>query len=277
MQNSVAPVAAVSRAASTERRDVEPHRAHRRLEAPGLAAEVAVLGAAAGLDRDDPLDLHLRPAPAHPDLVGELERVVDALVRELEDLERLRLVEADAPLEDLLTGDVEDHAGISMVVSSALAEACRGRARSARGRPGCTARRGRGRAARSRSRCRGSVRPRRLIASTVSAVWLSVPRPARATTISGASSSSRDVGDRAALVVEAHEQPAGALDDHEVVLSVSHERRRPRCGVTRRQAGARARPSRARAARGSARACAPRRRTARARSPRRRRRPSARA
>ena len=42
-------------------------------------------------------------------------------------------------------------------------------------------------------------RPRRSIASTVSAVWLSVPRPARATTISGASSSSRDVGDRALL------------------------------------------------------------------------------
>ncbi len=30
------------------------------------------------------------------------------------------------------------------------------------------------------------VTPRRLIASTVSAVWLSVPRPARATTIIGA-------------------------------------------------------------------------------------------
>ena len=74
---------------------------------------MAVLGAAAGLDRDDPLDLHLRPAVAHPDLVGELERVVDALVGQLEHLERLRLVEADAPLEDLLTGDVEDHAGIS--------------------------------------------------------------------------------------------------------------------------------------------------------------------
>ena len=54
-----------------ERRDVEPDRAHRRLEAPRLRAEVAVLGAAAGLDRDDPLDLHLRPAPAHPHLVRE--------------------------------------------------------------------------------------------------------------------------------------------------------------------------------------------------------------
>ena len=28
----------------------------------------------------------------------------------------------------------------------------------------------------------------------------------------------RDVGDRAAVVVEAHEQPAGALDEHEVAV-----------------------------------------------------------
>ena len=57
-------------------------------------------------------------------------------------------------------------------------------------------------------------RPRRSIASTVSAVWLSVPRPARATTISGASSSSATSA-IVALVAEAHEQPAGALDEHE--------------------------------------------------------------
>src|SRR6185503_16080209 len=73
--------------------------------------------AAAGLDRDDALDLHLRSAVAHPHLVGELQRVVDPLVGQLEDLQRLRLVEADAPLEDLLTGDVEDHAGISSLRS----------------------------------------------------------------------------------------------------------------------------------------------------------------
>ena len=80
---------------------------------------MAVLGAAAGLERDDPLDLDLRPAPLHPDLVREVQRGVDGLVGQLQHLQRLRLVEADAPLEDLLTGDVEDHAGISSLRSVA--------------------------------------------------------------------------------------------------------------------------------------------------------------
>src|SRR3954447_1584060 len=170
-----------------ERRDVQPDGPHRRLEAPRLRAEVAVLGASAGLDRDDPLDLHLRSAPAHPDLVGELERVIHPLVGELEDLQRLRLVEAYAPLEDLLTGDVEDHAGISMVVNSPSGM-----------RPSTGAIFSRSsrlhRAARSGSAGQEPITiprqrsPRRRIASTVSAVWLSVPRPARASTSSGASS-----------------------------------------------------------------------------------------
>src|SRR6201999_2919235 len=99
-------------------RNVQPHRAHGRLEAAGLAAEVAVLRASARLNGDDALDLDLRPAPAHADVVGELEHVVHALVGQPQDLERLRLVEADAPLQNLLTGDVENHAGISMVVNS---------------------------------------------------------------------------------------------------------------------------------------------------------------
>ena len=117
MQNSVAPVAAVSRAASTS--DGMSSRTARTgvSKRPDWRAEVAVLGAAAGLDRHDPLDLDLRPAVAHADLVRELQRVVDELVRQPEDFEGLRLVEADAPLEDLLAGDVEDHAGISMGVN----------------------------------------------------------------------------------------------------------------------------------------------------------------
>ena len=57
-----------------QRRDVQPGRAHRRGEQAGLRAEVAVLGAAAGLDRDDALDLDLGAAPAHPHLVGEGEQ-----------------------------------------------------------------------------------------------------------------------------------------------------------------------------------------------------------
>ena len=42
-----------------------------RVEAGRLRAEVAVLGTSAGLGREDPLDLHLGPAPGQPDLVGQ--------------------------------------------------------------------------------------------------------------------------------------------------------------------------------------------------------------
>ena len=44
---------------------------HRGVEARRLGAEVAVLGAAPGLGREDALDLDRRPAPGQPDLVGQ--------------------------------------------------------------------------------------------------------------------------------------------------------------------------------------------------------------
>ena len=253
-------------------RDVEPHRAHRRLEAPGLAAEVAVLGAAAGLDRDDPLDLHLRPAVAHPHLVGELERVVDALVRQPEDLEHLRLVEADAPLEDLLTGDVEDHAGISsrgVWPSGSLPRTGAMLARSSRLH--CDARSG-------SAGQEPITRPRQVEAAALDRLDGERGVVERAEAGAGDEDQGRfeqlrDVGDRAAA--EVHEQPAGALDDHAVASSALDEVR----DLAGRDAGDvwRARPAvPARAARGSARACAPLRRSARGPSRRRRRRPSAR-
>ena len=72
MQNSEAPRAAVSRAAartsSVSRKGVALTG---RVEAGGLRAEVAVLGAAAGLGREDALDLDLGPAPGQPDLMGQ--------------------------------------------------------------------------------------------------------------------------------------------------------------------------------------------------------------
>ena len=64
-------------------RDVQPHRPHRRGELAGLAAEVAVLRAAAGLQADDPLDLDLRAAVLHPDGVGQLEQLGDLVVGQL--------------------------------------------------------------------------------------------------------------------------------------------------------------------------------------------------
>ena len=178
---------------------------------------MAVLGAAAGLDRDDPLDLHLGPAPAHPHLMRQLQRVVDQIVRKPQHLQRLRLVEADAPLEDLLTGDVEDHAGISSLrscpPSGSLPSSGAIAARSSRLQV----------AARSGSRGHEPITmprqlsPRRSIASTVSAVWLSVPRPGAGDDDQRRVEQFGDVGDRPA-VAEAHEQPAGALDDHVLVL-----------------------------------------------------------
>ena len=106
MQNSVAPVLAVCLAASTS--DGMSSHAERtgEVEQAGLRAEVAVLGAAAGLQRDDALDLDLGAAPAHPHLVGEREQLVErgAVVGQPQHLEHLRLVEADAPLEHLRPG-----------------------------------------------------------------------------------------------------------------------------------------------------------------------------
>ena len=65
--------------------DVQPGGAHGGGEQPGLRAEVAILGAAAGLDRDDAFHLHLRAAPAHAHAVGEVEELRDALVGQLQD------------------------------------------------------------------------------------------------------------------------------------------------------------------------------------------------
>ena len=72
MQNSLAPSAAVSRAAastsSVSRNGVASTGVSKR---GGLGAEVAVLGAATRLGREDALHLDGVAAPGQPDLVGE--------------------------------------------------------------------------------------------------------------------------------------------------------------------------------------------------------------
>src|SRR5699024_5645027 len=70
-----------------------------------------VLGAAAGLEGDDALDLDLLAAPLQADLVGEGEEFVDAVVVEPEHGERLGVVEAFTPSEHLLPGEFEDVGG----------------------------------------------------------------------------------------------------------------------------------------------------------------------
>ena len=91
-----------------QRRDVQPHRPHRRGEQPGLRAEVAILRAAAGLQRDDALDLDLRAAPAHPHLVGELQGRRQVLVGQPQHLQDAGLVEADTVGQHLGARAVED-------------------------------------------------------------------------------------------------------------------------------------------------------------------------
>jgi hypothetical protein len=91
-----------------QRRDVQPGRTHRRVEHAGLRAEVTVLGAATGLQRDDALDLDLVPAPLSAYLVRQVEQLVDAVVGQAQRVERLLFAEPDALLEDLRARDVQD-------------------------------------------------------------------------------------------------------------------------------------------------------------------------
>jgi hypothetical protein len=69
---------------------------------------VAVLGAAAGLERDDPLDLDLLAAPLHPDVVREREQFRQLVVRSAEDLDQLLLAQPGALLQNLRTCHVQD-------------------------------------------------------------------------------------------------------------------------------------------------------------------------
>ena len=84
---------------------------HGRVEAGGLRAEVAVLGAAAGLGRQDPLDLDLGPAPGQPDLVGERGQRHDGAVGQRGERRQLvRREEAALVEEGVLSGG--DHRSV---------------------------------------------------------------------------------------------------------------------------------------------------------------------
>ncbi len=107
MQNSVAPDLAVCLAASTRLGMSSQRAAHRGREQPRLRAEVAVLGAAAGLEADDALDLDLGAAPAHPHLVGQRQQLLEPVVGQLQHLQDLVLVEPVAALEHLLPGQTQ--------------------------------------------------------------------------------------------------------------------------------------------------------------------------
>ena len=91
-----------------EARYVQSNRAHRRLEQPGLRAEMAVLRATAGLQTDDALDLDFGPTPRHSDLVSESEQLLQSLVGYVERAPDLRPVQPHPVGQHLLARDVED-------------------------------------------------------------------------------------------------------------------------------------------------------------------------
>jgi hypothetical protein len=69
---------------------------------------VAVLRAAAGLQRHDALDLDLGAAPSHADLVRELEECRQVVVGRPQHLQHTRLVEPHTVCKNLGAGPVED-------------------------------------------------------------------------------------------------------------------------------------------------------------------------
>ena len=86
-----------------QRGDVEPGSADGGGEQAALGAEVAVFGAASGFEADDALDLNLRAAPRHPDLVRELQQLRQPVVTELQTSECLLLSQPHPMLQHLLT------------------------------------------------------------------------------------------------------------------------------------------------------------------------------
>ena len=256
-----------------QRRDVQPGRAHRRGEQPGLRAEVAVLGAAAGLHRDDALDLDLGAAPAQPHLVGEGQQVGQVVVGQAQHLEHLRLVEPAALVEHLRPGGREDVSGrqwwsarrksaASKVPPRAGARPARAASRNSGGvqRPGAgraAHRRAAGRpGSRGRGRCcgrPGPARPARRRSTTPARAQAAVRHrlEGQRRVVEGAerrvdddehvgAELVRQVGDRRALLVVPHQQPTGALDEHQVAVvgQLADQAGAPTAGRAGRQAAA---------------------------------------
>ncbi len=69
---------------------------------------MAVLGAAAGLEADDALDLDLGTTPFHPDLVRQGQQVLEAVVGKLQDLQHLIAVQTLPTVQHLLAGQAQN-------------------------------------------------------------------------------------------------------------------------------------------------------------------------
>ena len=113
MQNSVAPVAAVSSAALTSSGMSSHTERTGEVNWPDWLQKWQSSGQPPVLRRDDALDLDLGPAVLHPYVVGELEQLGDLVVGQLQHLDQLVLRQADALVEDLDSRAFQDvrHAG----------------------------------------------------------------------------------------------------------------------------------------------------------------------
>ena len=245
---------------------------------------MAVLRAPAGLERDDALDLDLRPAPAHPHLVGELQQ----RVHRSSGSRSTRppgpgpgRCPAPAPGRGPCRGSPESppcSTGPARPGVERAAELGRERLRELRpkvshrrpSRPAARRReqlhaRSRRRSARSqraaRSGSAGQLRRRArefkdpgCSGRRSSAVWLSVPSPAWRPRRARRVQRGGDVGERA-VAVEPDEQPARALHEHQVVIAGQIFARLRGIGGRERAPGPRRRGVvAARAGRGSGRA-----------------------
>ena len=237
-----------------QRRDVQPGRAHRRVEQAGLRAEVAVLRAAAGLDarrcprprprgrtsasaprarapsssssRSSGSSQHARtcassrPARRRSTWVAgggrgcpsDMSRSPSRRAVHLPGSLPHRSVPPNAGRQAGARDAQEvrscGHAGLGRTPASGRAAMRPRSATLQRDRPG------RARAGQAADDDAGQRRcPVRPCASRVSAVWFSVPRPAATTSSDRGRESAGQVGDRPAVRVVPHQQPAGALDD----------------------------------------------------------------
>ena len=69
---------------------------------------MTVLGAAAGLEADDALDLDLGPAPAHPHIVGQRQQFLEPVVGQLQHFQDLVAGQSFATLENLFASLIQD-------------------------------------------------------------------------------------------------------------------------------------------------------------------------
>ena len=97
MQNSVAPVAAVSSAALTSSGMSSQTERTGEVNCPDCEQKWQSSGQPPVFRRYDALDLDLRSAVRHPHLVGQVEQLGDALVGQAQHLDELLLVEAPRP------------------------------------------------------------------------------------------------------------------------------------------------------------------------------------